>query len=325
MTSNRTTCPGGAPSFCSAGTPRHPPRPARAGASVALLMGVLAGCTTPATTPTSAPTSAHTSAHTSAPNRSTPPSPSTSDAEIGEVRAASRVLKGYLPREQLPNSLSLLEPAPAAGSALAVADETLHKATRHLKGSARWELARRDANYVFPEAASTFSCSLGFDIDARQTPHLATLMRRTMTDAGLSTYKAKDHHQRVRPFVQYKEATCDPAGEARLLKDGSYPSGHAALGWAWGLVLAGLVPDRADAVLARAHAYGNSRQVCGVHWASDVVAGRTLGAATYARLQADPTFQAQQQQAAQELARWRSSAPPTKQNCAAEAAALAQR
>jgi acid phosphatase (class A) len=254
-----------------------------------------------------------------------PPPPSTSDAEIGEVRAGSRVLNGYLQRDRLPNSLALLEPAPAAGSAQGLADEARHKETRHLKGTPRWELARQDANYIFPAAAKTFSCSLGFDIDARQTPHLATLMRRTMTDAGLSTYKAKDHYKRERPFVQYKEATCDPAGEARLLNDGSYPSGHAALGWAWGLVLAGLVPDRSDAVLARALSYGESRQVCGVHWASDVVAGRTLGAATYARLQGDPTFQAQQELAALELKSWRKNAPAPRQNCESEAAALAVR
>jgi acid phosphatase (class A) len=60
------------------------------------------------------------------------------------------------------------------------------------------------------------------------------LMRRTLADAGLATYKAKDHYKRARPFVESKAAICTPQDEAMLRKDGSYPSGHAALGWAWG-------------------------------------------------------------------------------------------
>ena len=293
------------PHTCARSAPAHPTAvehgPARrlTQALTAVLLGLTAmACATP-----------------------TPP-PSTADAEVGEVRAGSRVLKGYLPRESLPNSLSLLPPAPAAGSAQATADEAHHRSTRHLRDSPRGALAREDANYIYPEAGQVFACALGVDIDAKRTPHLATLMRRSMTDAGLATYKAKDHYQRVRPFVQYKEATCDPAGEARLLKDGAYPSGHAALGWVWGMVLASLAPDRADAVLTRAYAYGDSRLVCGVHWASDVAAGRTVGAATYAMLQSDATFQAQQQLAREELKTLRKNGPTTTKDCAAEAAAL---
>ncbi len=30
---------------------------------------------------------------------------------------------------------------------------------------------------------------------------------------------------------------CTPEDEEKLRKDGSYPSGHTALGWAWALIL----------------------------------------------------------------------------------------
>ena len=79
-----------------------------------------------------------------------------------------------------------------------------------------------------------------------------------LTDAGLATYGAKDHYKRTRPFVANKAPSCTPAEEAMLAKDGSYPSGHASLGWAWGLVLAGIAPDRADAVLAVTPEYNGS-------------------------------------------------------------------
>jgi len=52
------------------------------------------------------------------------------------------------------------------------------------------------------------------------------LLRRTMTDAGLFTYTAKDHYGRARPFVLNREPTCAPDEEEDLKKDGSYPSGH---------------------------------------------------------------------------------------------------
>ena len=53
-----------------------------------------------------------------------------------------------------------------------------------------------------------------------------------------------------------------------------------------------MAPDRADALLARGLAYGDSRMICGVHYASDVEAGRLVGAALVAALKANPAFQA---------------------------------
>jgi acid phosphatase (class A) len=243
---------------------------------------------------------------------------------IGEVRAGSGVLNGYLDRKALPDSLALLPPPPAEGSPRAAADLDAHRSTRALRDTPRWRLATQDAELRFPAAAATFQCALDAPISAERSPHLYTLLRRTLADAGLSTYRAKDHYQRTRPFVALKESTCSAAEEPRLVKDGSYPSGHAALGWAWGLVLASVSPERADALLQRGHAFGQSRVVCGVHWQSDVDAGRTMGAAAFARLQADPTYAAQRDLARQELATLRAQGARAPGDCAAEAAALAR-
>ena len=67
-----------------------------------------------------------------------------------------------------------------------------------------------------------------------------------------------------------------PASEAALRKNGSYPSGHTAFGWAWGLILSELVPTRTNEIIRRGRAYGVSRMVCNVHWKSDVEAGRAM-------------------------------------------------
>ncbi len=251
----------------------------------------------------------------------TPPVPTSPEA-VGEIRAGSGLLNGYLAREAVPDSLALLPAPPAPGSAAAAADEAAFRQTRALEGSARWALAARDADLKFPQAAGVFACALGADIDAAKSPHLTMLLRRTLTDAGLSTYRAKDNYNRTRPFVALKAASCSPQEEPRLVKDGSYPSGHAALGWAWALVLAELAPERANALLARGYAFGQSRVICGVHWQSDVEQGRVMGAATVARLHADPVFTAQMQSARKELAALRAAGSGPSKDCAAEAAAL---
>ena len=81
-----------------------------------------------------------------------------------------------------------------------------------------------------------------------------------------------------------------PDDEEGLRKDGSYPSGHTAIGWAWALILCEIVPDRTDAILARGREFGQSRVICNVHWQSDVDAGRMMGSATVALLHADDGF-----------------------------------
>ena len=45
------------------------------------------------------------------------------------------------------------------------------------------------------------------------------------------------------------------------------------------------------------------REIGGVHYPSDVAAGRLMGSAAYARLQSDPVFAAQRELARAELAK----------------------
>jgi len=116
-------------------------------------------------------------------------------AVVPEIRPG--ILAGYLPPETLPSSLALVPPPPAAGSAAFALDEEVSRQTLALRGTARWELAARDANLMFPEAASTFSCALGISITEQGAPHLYMLLRRTLADAGLATDRAKKHYQRA--------------------------------------------------------------------------------------------------------------------------------
>jgi acid phosphatase (class A) len=248
----------------------------------------------------------------------------TSAAEVGEVRAGSGFLNGYVDPKALPDSLALLPAPPAAGSAAQAADDAAYHQLVAFQGTPRGAIAVQDADLRFPQAAQNFACALGLSVNEKDTPNLAMLLRRSMTDAGLATYRAKDQYKRTRPFVVYKTASCTPADDGFLVNDGSYPSGHTSIGWTWALLLTQVAPDRTDALVQRGRAFGQSRGICAAHWKSDIEAGRVVAAATVARLQASPVFNAQLLAARREYDMARTAgAKPVGVDCAAEAAALA--
>ena len=198
---------------------------------------------------------------------------------------------GYLTADNAPNAANFLPPPPAEGSLREQADIVAYRALRSLEGGERWAIARADNEIETPGAPRAFDCALGFKFEPEKTPTLTMLLGRMLGDLETIQTPAKRGWFRKRPFVVEPLPTCI-APETWLAASGSYPSGHSALGWAWALVLAEMAPDRADPILRRGLAYGESRAVCGVHYVSDVEAGRIVGAAMVARLKADPGFQA---------------------------------
>lgn len=208
--------------------------------------------------------------------------------EIKEIHEG--ILEGYLSKDETPNSLELVPPPPQKGSAAFQLDQEIASTYVALKDVARKEQATLDANLAFPDAVDAFNMVLDVQITEKTTPHLYMILRRTLADAGLSTYAAKNHYQRARPFMMNNTPTCTPDDEAALRKDGSYPSGHTAIGWAWALILAEVFPQQADVILERGKQFGISRNVCNVHWHSDVVYGRLMGATAVAMLHSNTDF-----------------------------------
>jgi len=250
------------------------------------------------------------------------PLPTTNPADLKPLRPG--ILPGYMAPGSWVDSLALLPPPPEPGSAALAADQAAYQATRVFKDKPRWAQAEKDAELSFPKAASTYACALGVHISAEATPHLNMLLRRTLADAGLATYRAKDNYKRARPFMAANDAICTPAQEESLRKDGSYPSGHASLGWAWALILTEVAPERANALIQRGQDFAQSRAICGVHWQSDVQAGMLVGAGVVAQLHNNADFNAQLGAARQEVIAARTTHATSTQDCAAEAAALAR-
>ncbi len=247
---------------------------------------------------------------------STPSSPNTHST-------SPEKLPGYLGKEEVPDSLGLLPPPPAPGSVAFALDEDVAQRTFSLRETPRFAMAHLDYDLTFPNAAGTFSCALNAPVTEQDTPTLYRLLRRVRTDASRATSAAKEHYQRPRPFMVNHEPTCAPEAEAYLAKNGSFPSGHTTTGWAWALILAEISPDRADMVMVRARVYGENRNVCNHHWYSDVEWGRTMAAATVARLHTSQEFRTDLEIARKELAAVRAKGLAPTRDCAAEAAAMA--
>lgn len=231
---------------------------------------------------------------------------------------------GYLPRGGAPSSLAMVPPPPAADSAAQARDDAAARAAQAAQSGPRWDVATLDADLTTPESVRAFSCAADVDISPATTPKTYAMLRKTLIDVGLSTYPTKTKYQRQRPFMVSSVTTiCSPAFEALLRKDGSYPSGHSAVGWGWALILAEATPDRIDPILARGRAFGHSRMICNVHWLSDTEEGRIMAAATVAKLHTVPEFRADLEAVRAEIAEARAAGKRPTRDCAAEAAALA--
>jgi acid phosphatase (class A) len=233
--------------------------------------------------------------------------------------ARSRMGAGYLKPEAWPDSLALLPKPPADRSSTLKRDQRLQARALAVQSTPRFAQAKTDADIFLPNASRTMGCAAGFDISAEATPAIDRILRRTMADFGSVTAKAKNFYKRPRPFMINNQPICTPDWDKVLRSDGSYPSGHAAIGYGWGLILAAIVPARKSQLIARGRAFAESRRFCNVHFQSDVEAGMAMATATFAKLKADSTFQ-------NDLAAARTEAQAVKtppQNCAAEKAALA--
>ena len=208
---------------------------------------------------------------------------------------------GYLSSEAIPDSAALLPEPPAEGSGAMAYDEEISRKNLVLRDTPRWIQAAKDADIKFPEVFEGFACIMNIPITEEATPRLYTLLRKMTLDAGKSTRAAKAKYNRPRPFLVNNEPICTPEEQGALMNNGSYPSGHTAVGWAWALILAELSPEQAGAILQRGRAFGESRMVCNVHWQSDVTEGRFMADCTVARLHGEPLFRADLEAARAEI------------------------
>jgi acid phosphatase (class A) len=147
-----------------------------------------------------------------------------------------------------------------------------------------------------------FENVLGPWFTEKNLPATAALFKKVDAVVHPVVESAKKDWDRPRPFLQDKRI--HPPID--LPKNASYPSGHSTVGDLDALILAELAPDLKEAILARGLQIGDDRVIGGVHFPSDVDAGRTLARDLFARLMTGPAFQADLAKAKAEVAAARS-------------------
>ena len=202
------------------------------------------------------------------------------------MTAAAPAASGYVADRPPLALMRLLPPPPEAGSTDEQADKFLYRQSKRGIGGPMWQSAIGQLSVTSPSFVKTVSCALGATLTPQATPATMMLLRRAGTDLGRAVFLAKDYYKRPRPFSTDRGKACDPDAA----KDGgkalgfAYPSGHAAVGWLWGLILSDARPERSAALLKFGKATGDLRIACRVHWASDVTGGRLMATALYQQI-----------------------------------------
>ena len=225
---------------------------------------------------------------------------------VVKVEPAEGKVAGYLAAGAIDGKRAL-GPPPAPDSIRGRADQATYEDQRKLDGTARWKTAQADNDLWNGGALKRYACAINHQIDAESTPVTTNMLHRVEVDVRTIGTPPKDFFARRRPALGNDKPVCVPR-EPWMETNASYPSGHSMTGWAWALVLSELAPDKVGELLEAGREMGTSRVICGVHYESDVEAGRTLGAGMVARLHAEPQFVADMVAAKRELA----AAPPAK-------------
>jgi acid phosphatase (class A) len=195
----------------------------------------------------------------------------------------------------VPEFVALFVPPPAANSSQTRRELDELLAIQQRRSAADVESARADRKTEVWQ----FATALGLQPDdMRRLRELSALAERVEDDVRPYVRAAKYRFLRLRPYgaePRIKPCIDDVRGDL------SYPSGHATYGYVIAYLLSDMVPEHRPQLMARAQEFARQRMVCGVHFPSDIAAGR-LGAQWLAqRFLADAEYRAAAAPAAREL------------------------
>lgn len=182
---------------------------------------------------------------------------------------AAAVKGNYLAQGQL-DLVRILAPAPAPDSATTKADLAELLVLQKDRTPAQEEAAQADVK----RSPFRFADVLGPKFDKDSLPLTEALFERVAKDASLAVGQVKNHWNRPRPFAlsdEIKPSLHKPASP-------SYPSGHSTYGHIAAIILAAMVPEKAEELFQRGDVFARQRLIGGVHYPSDVEAGRIAAA-----------------------------------------------
>jgi acid phosphatase (class A) len=187
----------------------------------------------------------------------------------------------YLSTSHL-DPIALLAPPPLPDSAEQAADMAETIAVHNVCTTNEEALAKAESKFFI----YSFTPAIGEFFQSTNLPKTDAFFRRVLKETKSVTDTAKNYWQRPRPFVANPSLiSADPE------KSFGYPSGHSTRATVDALLLAELVPDKRDEILAVGREIGWRRVLGASHYPTDIYAGRVLAQAIVRELKSDPDFQ----------------------------------
>ncbi len=188
----------------------------------------------------------------------------------------------FLSIDQALKDTVFIGPPPAFGSLLFEHDIQMFYYGKTLRNTERGKQAVQDADCSTSNLCAVFSEAFGTTLSKEKTPEIYKLIDTMREDVGsYSTRLSKSKWNRVRPYVLFsgpRGSTGVPEDEDALRNNGSYVSGHSAIGVAVAMTLASINLSRQNELYKRGLSFGDSRWILSFHWYSDVKAGQLVGA-----------------------------------------------
>ena len=184
---------------------------------------------------------------------------------------------------QAANFLLLLAPPPGPQDPRTTAELDELRRIRSTRSVERVKLAKADVEETVFRLMTVFDRPLTPEL----LPKTTAFFKKMTEDVGFPTQVAKKGFARPRPYA----VASDLEPVCPLSDSGAYPSGHTTVGYYMGVVLGAMVPEKRETIFARTQEYAESRLYCGVHYRSDIEAGRIAGTALAALAMNNPDFQ----------------------------------
>jgi len=180
------------------------------------------------------------------------------------------------------SATTLLCPPPLPDSAEQAADLNEVRAVYHVASSNDMAAAYSEKKF----SIFTFTPVVGDFFQSNNLPRTTAFFEKVQLDAETVTDLGKLYFHRPRPF------TVDTnLANGKLEKSFSYPSGHSTESMVIALVLADLIPDKHDTIIAKARNIGWHRVEIARHYMTDIYAGRTLAQAIVREMKTNADFQ----------------------------------
>ena len=181
-----------------------------------------------------------------------------------------------------PVAATLLAPPPLPGSAEQEADLAEVRAVYHNATSNDMAAAYSEKKFT----VFNFTPAVGAYFQSNSLPKTAAFFKKVQLDAETVTDLGKDYFKRPRPYT-----TDTNLVNGKLEKSFSYPSGHSTESMVLALVLADLLPEKRDAILAHARLMGWHRVQIARHYSTDIYAGRVLAQAIVKQMKKSESFE----------------------------------